>query len=95
MLFPFRHGTDKLVSVAVRVPAPGIGVGPLVPGIWVQIIEDALNHAGVGQQPLHFVPVPGAAWKSRFAVQVKLFPDDGNFRMRFSFRRVGNQRKAP
>ena len=51
---------DRFVGVAFGVPFSGVGTGPQLPGQGVQVVERAVGHAAVEQQPLdaHAAPDP-------------------------------------
>ena len=49
---------DRFVGVAFGVPFSGVGTGPQLPGQGVQVVERAVGHAAVEQQPLDAQSAP-------------------------------------
>ena len=73
---PFRHGRQEFTGVAFGIPPAGVGVGPLLNRRWIQVVENALHHAGIQQQSLNPMSVPGAPSIRRLAVEVEVLPYD-------------------
>jgi hypothetical protein len=88
---PFRHRSNELAGVAFRVPFAGIGISPVCNRVRVTVIKYALDHTGVQEQSLDFMPVPFAPGISRFAVDIKFVTDNGNRRVAGRRRRSRRQ----
>ena len=69
---PEGHGGEELVHVAVGVPFFGVGIGPPGDGSGILVVEDALDHAGVHQEPFDLMAFVGAALVSGPAVDEEL-----------------------
>ena len=54
-------GRDEFTRVAFGVPLAGIRVSPTFGRFRVQVVEDALDHAGIEEEALESVTVPLAA----------------------------------
>ena len=90
MPFPLRHRRDELAHIALRVPLPGVRVGPAPGGLGIQIIEGRLHHPRVEQQPFDPMAFPRAPGVGRLAVDVKVLADDAHLRLsRSGGRRLG------
>ena len=75
---PCGHRLDELAGVSFRIPLTGVRVGPVGRRGRIQIIEDALHHPGVEQQPVEMMSLPDAALVGRAAIQMKRLAGDGD-----------------
>src|SRR5207248_2547445 len=57
-------------------PAAGVGIGPAVARVGVQVVERRLDHTRVEQQALDTVAPPGAALVGRLAVDPEVLAAD-------------------
>ena len=79
IIAPFGHRVDKLTGIALGVPR-AIRLIPQGTGLRVQIVEDALDHAAVEQQPLYPYPVVGAVLVGRTPIDEEIRAIDGESR---------------
>src|SRR5207244_8079575 len=61
------------------VPAAGVGVSPAGTSSGVEVVEDALHHAGIEQQALDLMALPGPACVGGPAIDPEGVSPDGYF----------------
>ena len=64
------------LRVALGIPFAGVGIRPARDGLRIPVVEDALHHARIHEQPFDLVPAPLAPRVGRRAVDVKGVADD-------------------
>src|SRR5262245_52890573 len=76
MSFPFGHRRNELPRVSLGVPLAGVGIFPSRPSLGVQVIERALNHTRIHQQPFNLQSLVHPTFIRRTTVyEESLVPD--------------------
>src|SRR5437016_3520466 len=74
--------------VSFRVPLLGVRISPALHRVRVQVVEDALHHPRIEEQPLNLVSLPFATSVGGFAIDEELFALNGHLGFTWSISQV-------